>query len=153
MSSIRLEPAHIRQITAAAEAATPRECCGLLVGTGNPATGIVVTEVVTSTNIAAADRPDRFEVDPEIRFRTMRRLEGTPLDIVGHYHSHPDHPPDPSATDLAWAFEPELAWLIAGLRNGRVTALKAFRLTDDGTAFHPLEALPGSENTFDLPLD
>lgn len=151
MSTIRLTPQHIALVVAEAEAALPNECCGLLVGAGDPAGGLVVTEIVTSANLAAGDRHDRFEVDPEVRFRTMRRLEGTPYGIVGHYHSHPDHPAEPSATDLEWAFEPELAWLIAGLEGGRVTALRAYRLEDDGSAFRPLDALPGTGNAFALP--
>ena len=150
MSFVHLTPDHISRIVAEAEAAVPNECCGLLVGTGDVESGLVVTDVVISPNIAAPNRPDRFEVDPEVRFRTMRRLEGTPYDIVGHYHSHPEHPAEPSATDLENAFEPDLAWLIAGVKAGQVTTLRAFRVEPDASAFRPLMARPGIGNRFDL---
>lgn len=151
MGTIRLGADHIALISTEAVAALPNECCGLLVGVGDPLGGITVTEVVTSPNLAAADGPDRFEVDPAVRFETMRRLENTGKAIVGHYHSHPNHPPEPSATDLSMAFEPELAWLICGLERGRVTALRAYRLLADGSAFEPLGAVPGADNRFALP--
>lgn len=153
MSSIRLQPAHIALIRREAEAAYPNECCGLLTGTGTPDGGVDVVAVVPSPNLAAAARSDRFEVDPEVRFQTMRDCEAKGIAIVGHYHSHPDHPPEPSDVDLSMAFEPELVWLIAGVDDGAMSALKAYKPTDDATRFKPVYALPGSDNAFDLSQD
>jgi len=150
MAIVRLQPVHIDLIRQEAEAAWPNECCGLLVGTGNRTEGIVVADVVPSPNLAASDRSDRFEVDPEVRFKTMRDCEAQDLEIVGHYHSHPEHPPEPSAVDLEMAYEPELVWLIAGLTDGKVNALNAFRLNDDASAFEAIGAAPGEHNSFDI---
>jgi proteasome lid subunit RPN8/RPN11 len=104
----------------------PNECCGLLVGRSNArADGIdcIVTRVEPSPNVAEAGVRDRFEVDPALRFRLMRELGDGPLQIVGHYHSHPDHPAAPSPRDLEMAFEPELVWLIVAVpKGGKATA-------------------------------
>lgn len=150
MAYLRLSPAHLEIIRRESEAAYPAECCGLLVGAGNKENGIDVHHVVTSRNLAATDRNDRFEVDPETRFHAMREAEEQELEIVGHYHSHPDHLAEPSSTDLEMAFEPDLMWVIASVSNGRLSAIKAFQLSSDGTRFEPLEAHPGTANSFDL---
>lgn len=106
----------INQITAAAAHAYPEECCGLLVGQrGGEA--VHITQVVESPNIAT-NRWRRFEVDPALRLAMMRRLRGTAEEIVGHYHSHPDGPPQPSGHDAAMAFETQLIWLVVAVVRG-----------------------------------
>lgn len=126
----------LTQITAAAEAAYPAECCGLLVGRGRR--HLRVTRVVPSANLLAAEHRDRFEVDPAVRLALMRELGDGPERLIGHYHSHPDHAAAPSATDLAMAFEPELVWLITAVAGGRAGATAAFRLAAAAHAFRPL---------------
>lgn len=122
----------------AAETAYPEESCGLLIGRLDDAGRAVVTRVCPSANVAEADRRTAFEVDPAIRFAVMRRLEGTDERIVGHYHSHPDHTPEPSARDLAMAFEPEFIWLITEVAIGRARASRAFAVAVDGSGFTPV---------------
>lgn len=136
---IFLPPSELRKIEQAAENAYPAECCGLLVGHDGPGTDIVVTRAVESENLKAADRTDRFEVDPKVRFDLMRALEGTQERIVGHYHSHPDHPANPSATDLSMVWEPELIWLITAVEGGRAAETAAHRPHVDGSGFDKLE--------------
>lgn len=137
---IRITDSDRRIVTAAATAAYPAECCGLLVGFGNPGSDLSVTDVIESPNIVAHERLDRFEVDPRVRFAVMRRFEGTGRQIIGHYHSHPDGEPVPSATDRSMVFEPALVWLIAGVHSasgskpGQSATLRAWlfdQLTDD----------------------
>lgn len=134
---IRLPRAIAAEIGGFAEQAYPEECCGLLVGRDLESDAIAVTRAVASANVAESDRRHSFEVDPQVRFHLMRALEGTNQRIVGHYHSHPDHAPVPSAHDLARAFEPDLAWLIVGVAAGHAGPCAAFRLAPDGSAFRP----------------
>ncbi len=130
-------PAHLlRRVVDAAEAAYPAECCGLLAGTG--ARGLRVTRVVPAANLLAAERADRFEVDPAARLALMRELGDGPERLIGHYHSHPDQPPEPSATDLAMAWEPELVWLITAVCAGQAIATTAHRLDPARGRFRPL---------------
>ncbi|MBF0561671.1 MAG: M67 family metallopeptidase [Alphaproteobacteria bacterium] len=111
-------------VLAAAEAAYPAECCGLLVGEFDPIAGLAhVTRVVPSRNLLAGEASDRFEIDPAVRFRVMRE----PGFLIGHYHSHPDGPAQPSARDRAMVYEPELVWLIIAVAKGRALQASAFR--------------------------
>jgi proteasome lid subunit RPN8/RPN11 len=96
-------------------AAWPREGCGLLSGRDQGDGRLRVEAAHPTANVDASGRPDRFEVDPAARFALMRRLRGGASRLVGHFHSHPGHPPVPSVTDRRAAFEPDLVWLIVGL--------------------------------------
>lgn len=144
MSVVRLPVPLLRQIAGAAEAAYPRECCGLIAGTGDTEAGIDVTRAVVAANVHPDGGHDRFEVDPQARFDLMRELGeigGRPPSaerLVGHYHSHPDHLATPSATDLACAFEPNLVWLIVGVDGGAATAVTAHLLDADAGRFRQI---------------
>ena len=122
---IRLSVAHLDHIKAEAVAAYPTECCGLLVGNTNTAT---VRRVVPSRNMLAGHGNDRFEIDPQTRINLERALRNTSESIIGHYHSHPDHPAEPSNTDLEMAFEPELIWLIISVSGGKAIDVKAHQI-------------------------
>ncbi len=144
--AVRLSAAADRTIRDAAAAAYPEECCGLLVGIGDVDGDLWVQRAVTSHNLSAGDRLDSFEVDPKVRFDLMRELGlakdsdvAPPPRIVGHYHSHPDHPAEPSERDRQQAFEPEFVWLIASVMAGEVAALTAHAVTPDGFRRLPLE--------------
>ena len=123
---ILLPAALLRRIEAAAQAAYPDECCGLLIGFREPAGRVRVTRVAESVNVAPPPRRRRFEVDPALRFSMMRRLRGSREEIVGHYHSHPDGLARPSGRDSAQAYEPELVWLIVAVAGDRSTATTAW---------------------------
>jgi proteasome lid subunit RPN8/RPN11 len=129
----------LKSICYLAEAAYPRECCGLLIGRDNSPTAITVTRIAESENVANGPGLDRFEVDPQVRFDIMRQLGcigasgsatvAPPAErVVGHFHSHPDHPAQPSQTDLEMAFEPEMIWVITAVVDGRATQTTAHRL-------------------------
>lgn len=133
---IRLTPSHCKDITAQAERAYPYECCGLLAGIRDKEGAVTITRVVASPNTQIASPKDldtqsgrdSFEIDPQVRFDLMRALSDTAETIVGHYHSHPDHPAHPSERDLDMAFEPELTWLIVSVNAGRATIPQAWQL-------------------------
>jgi proteasome lid subunit RPN8/RPN11 len=135
---IRIPAAELAKIERAAAAAYPVESCGLLVGRDRPDGTVAVSRAIESANLRAAERTDRFEVDPKVRFDVMRALEGTDERIVGHYHSHPDHPAEPSDADLRNAWEPELIWLITAVENGRPGPTTAHVLNDARTGFRAL---------------
>ncbi len=105
-------------ITAAAEAAYPKECCGLLAGRDDGGGEILVTRVEPSPNLAEGDQRDSFLVDPKIQFDLMRDLGDGPERIIGHYHSHPDHPARPSERDRQSVFYPDHIWVIVGVVGG-----------------------------------
>jgi proteasome lid subunit RPN8/RPN11 len=104
---------HLRQIADAAEAAYPRECCGLLAGKPRPNGDIEVVRVHPSANLGK--RPDRFEIDPRLWVDLSRAHGKGPVRVVGLYHSHPDRPAQPSATDLEAAWGEDLVWIIVSV--------------------------------------
>ncbi len=144
---IVLAPSHLRQITEAAEAAYPNECCGLLVGRSEPSGDRVVMRVVASANVAEGGARDRFEVDPRVRFDVQRALEDGPERIVGHYHSHPDHAAQPSERDVEMAWEPDLVWLIVAVDDGRATETTAHLLDRGAGTFRPIRLAIGTSKT------
>ncbi|CCQ75043.1 Mov34/MPN/PAD-1 family protein [Magnetospira sp. QH-2] len=119
------------------ETAYPREGCGLLVGRHDPEGRTVVLDVVPTDNHASGDQQDSFEIDPQVHMNLLRTLRGGEATVVGHFHSHPDHPAAPSARDHAMAHDPKMIWVIAAVADGCLVALSAYRL-DEGT-FKPLE--------------
>ncbi len=122
-----------------AEQAYPEECCGLLVGTGDPTGTVTVTRVVSSPNVAPSGKNDSFEVAPKLRFDLMRKLEGGGDRIVGHYHSHPDHPARPSRRDIEMAWEPEMVWLITAVVGGRADRTTAHLIDRDRGRFREID--------------
>ncbi len=130
----------LAQITEAAEAAYPKECCGLLTGRENDAGDIRVTRVAPSPNVTEADTRDSFLVDAKLQFDLMRELGDGPEQIIGHYHSHPDHPPQPSERDRQSAFYPDHVWVIVGVDDGRAGDVAAYRFdsADDDFQTIPL---------------
>ena len=143
LSVLVVPRAVLAAVERAAEAAYPEETCGLLAGRRDGPEGLVITGFRSSANVTATDRRDTFEVDPAVRFALMRDLEGTGTEIVGHYHSHPDHPPVPSTQDLEHAYEPELVWLITTVAQGRAGITRAFAVAPDGSCFIALELALG----------
>lgn len=118
------------EIFAALSGSFPEEGCGLLLGRRDAA-AVGIERVVASPNIAE-NREKTFEIDPGLRLRTQREARGAGLEIVGHFHSHPFGEPAPSDTDRARAaLEPDLIWLIMGLRWGGPQGMAAWRLTPD----------------------
>ncbi len=118
----------LKRVTDAAEASYPEEACGLLVGLETPEGNLVVSQVEAAANVASGGTGARFEIDPRVRISLARRLRGGAERVIGHYHSHPDHPALPSQHDLKMAFEPELVWLITSVPAGRATETAAFCL-------------------------
>lgn len=118
----------------------PHEACGLMTGTRDDET-VTVTGIHESDNVTERDPRTGFEIDPKLRFDLMRELESRSdgTDIVGHYHSHPDHPAEPSATDLSMTYETDFVWLICGVTKDGATDLNAFKPHEDRSRFHELE--------------
>jgi proteasome lid subunit RPN8/RPN11 len=114
--------AHIEQH---AESTYPHECCGVLVG--NAGNVRVAVEAHSTGNLNTERAHDRFELDPRDYMRIDREVRARGLDIIGIYHSHPDHPAQPSATDLAAAWE-GYSYVIVSVRKGEAGDFHSFEL-------------------------
>ena len=136
---VHLPDALARRIRAHAESCYPEEACGLLTGHSD-GKDLHVTDVHDSNNVTERDPKTGFEIDPKLRFDLMRKIEarGDGTEIVGHYHSHPDHPAAPSATDLSMTYETDFVWLICGVAKDGTTELNAFKPLKDRSRFEKL---------------
>jgi proteasome lid subunit RPN8/RPN11 len=112
----------IEQVVAHARAEAPRECCGMLIGSGAS-----VTEAASARNIA--EKPTRFLIDPQDHIDAIRGARKRGLDVLGFYHSHPHSPAVPSETDRAEASYPDDLYMIVSLKDDP-PELRLYRLTD-----------------------
>ena len=86
----------VADMLAHAREEAPRECCGLLVGTGD-----AVERSVRARNLD--ERPGRYLIDPQSHFAAIHAARSEGRNVIGAYHSHPASAPVPSATDIAEA--------------------------------------------------
>ncbi|MBW8784547.1 MAG: M67 family metallopeptidase [Novosphingobium sp.] len=96
----------IATLIAEAATAAPRECCGILLGTGER-----IARAVPAANIAAEPLV-RFELDPAALFAAHKAARAGGRAVIGYYHSHPAGHPLPSATDCAHATGDGSVWAI-----------------------------------------
>ncbi len=117
----------------------PNEICGIMLGQVSTHT---VGEVRRAKNIIVERSRDRYEIDPIDHIRIQREADGAGLDIVGYYHSHPDHPAQASRfdTERAWA---GYVYVIVSIEKGKAVDANAFAAQQDGGPFHsePLEVI------------
>lgn len=109
----------------------PYECCGALLGTFNGADRCV-TQVVRCGN-TRDDRPqDRYHIDPKELIAIQRQATQQGLEIVGFYHSHPDHPAQWSQTDLAEAHWLGCSYVITQVEKASANRTNSFVLLGEG---------------------
>jgi len=111
----------------------PNEICGIMLG---PQGDHTVTEVRRARNIILERSRDRYEIDPLDHIRIQREADDAGLDIVGYYHSHPDHPARASVfdTERAWS---GYVYVIVSIEQGKPVDANAFVAEQDGGPFHP----------------
>ncbi len=112
----------------------PHECCGLLLGRIEDAVRRVKASFPIDNAREEDARGNRYLISPDEYRRGEVAARAQDLEVVGFYHSHPDHPARPSAFDLEHAW-PWYAYAIVAVEKGRSGALAAFRLREDREAF------------------
>ncbi len=108
----------------------PHECCGVLLGRleGGKRT---VMEVVRAGNTRQDSLHNRYNIDPKELVRIQRQARERDLDIVGFYHSHPDHPARWSPTDFAEAHWIGCSYVITSVLKGIACQTNSFALLGD----------------------
>jgi proteasome lid subunit RPN8/RPN11 len=124
---LRISKGHLHSVRRSAESCYPNECCGVLLGKLVDGERVVF-EVVSCKNVAAGDQRDRYHIDPAELIDVQKRARDGGLDIVGFFHSHPDHPPAASRTDLKEALWFACSYLIVEMRDGRAADVASFVL-------------------------
>jgi proteasome lid subunit RPN8/RPN11 len=109
--------------------AFPHECCGALLGKDG-----IVHETFALPNTTEEGPRRRFLVRPDDYRAAEKRARDTGLELLGFYHSHPDHPARPSQYDLDHAW-PSFSYVIVSVMSGADQALTSWQLKDDRSVF------------------
>jgi len=131
--SVRISAVALRAIADHGVSTYPHECCGALIGRDD-----AIVEAFGLPNTTDEGPRRRFLVRPADYRAAEARAREVGAEILGFYHSHPDHPARPSQYDLDHAW-PNLAYVIVAVASGRPGATTLWRLRDDRTAFEPGE--------------
>jgi proteasome lid subunit RPN8/RPN11 len=113
--------------------AYPEECCGILLGREENGSRSVC-DVIELRNAMSEQRERRFLITDEDYRRVEAFAQDQRAQIIGLYHSHPDHPAEPSQFDLDNAL-PWLSYVIVAVEAGIPAAVRAWRLRDDRSQF------------------
>ncbi len=108
------------QLRTHGEETYPHECCGILLGRSTPA-GIEVADLIRAGNTRIDSAHNRYNIDPRELIAAGREGRKLGLDIVGFYHSHPDHPAQWSQTDFAEAHWFGCAYVITAVEGNKET--------------------------------
>ena len=130
---LKIDKSHYEALRCHGEETYPYECCGVLLGTMNGE-----QRIVTSTARCGNTRDDsphnRYHIDPRELVRIQREGRERGEDIVGFYHSHPDHPARWSPTDLAEAHWFSCSYVITSVAKGKAEVTNSFELSGNDEA-------------------
>jgi proteasome lid subunit RPN8/RPN11 len=132
--TLRLPGALAEEIRRHGEAAYPAECCGAMLGRVEGAAKEVV-RLSPAVN-RRTDDPHRYLIAPDDLRQLEREVREAGQEIVGYYHSHPDHPARPSAFDAEHAW-PWYSYLIVRIDRGRGADMASWVLEDERPLMHP----------------
>jgi len=125
---LTIPPPLYNQLRHHGEQTYPYECCGILLGHAVETT-IIVYELIRAGNTRTDSAHNRYNIAPQELIAAQRHARKANLDIVGFYHSHPDHPAQWSPTDFAEAHWFGCAYLITAVEKGKAEITNSFLLT------------------------
>jgi proteasome lid subunit RPN8/RPN11 len=117
----------------------PAECCGILFGTRSSDVRILA-EVCSCSNIAT-DTSRRYEISPVEAVSVQRQARAAGLEIIGFYHSHPNHPAVPSQTDAELAAWPDCSYVIVSVHDGTLSDMRSWVWRGDTFTEEAIETL------------
>jgi proteasome lid subunit RPN8/RPN11 len=145
MARLRLDPGVSEAIRDHGRATYPDECCGALIGRDG-----VVQSTFALPNVTDEGPRRRFRISPDDYRASERRASESGGELLGFYHSHPDHPARPSQYDLdhAWPF---FSYIIVSVRGAVPEDMTSWRLKDDRSAFDQEELTYGEHHSHSDP--
>ncbi len=149
--AIQLNAGQLESIRSYGAREYPNECCGMLLGHADGAVK-QVSEVVPLRNLrhdtaraqellpledpGRESEKNRFLIDPQEQLRVEKEARARGLDVLGYYHSHPDHPARPSNYDREHAW-PWYSYIILSVEQGQASELTSWVLSEDRARFDP----------------
>ena len=133
---IKLKEEQIAEIERHGEQTYPFECGGMLIGCFAADGAKSVVELLPMENaVDETERHNRVLITPKDVMRAERYAREKKLDVVGYYHSHPDHPARPSQFDLDHAL-PVWTYSIVSVESGKAVDVRAWEMEDDRSKFN-----------------
>jgi proteasome lid subunit RPN8/RPN11 len=128
---LRIGQSHYDSLRQHGEETYPHECCGVLLGRfeGENHETRVVTSLARAGNTRTDSPQNRYSIDPKELIYIQREARERQEEIIGFYHSHPDHPAQWSATDLAEAHWFSCSYVITSVEKGKAVLTNSFELT------------------------
>jgi proteasome lid subunit RPN8/RPN11 len=124
---LKMSQADYDLIRQEAEQSYPRESCGILLGISSD--GCRNVNSIIQCDNADPEPLRRYTIDPKQVIAAFKLARSRNQDIIGFYHSHPDHPAQFSDTDLAEAYWQDCSYVITSVNHGRAAQTKSFVLT------------------------
>jgi proteasome lid subunit RPN8/RPN11 len=125
---LKVSYADYQALRAHGEETYPHECCGVLLGKATPE-GNQVAQITRAGNTRTDSAHNRYHIAPEELVKIQRQARKLGLDIVGFYHSHPDHPAMWSPTDFAEAHWLGCSYVITSVDRGAAKITNSFLLS------------------------
>ena len=132
---LRLRSKHTEDVHSHLCRAYPEEGCGVLLGREAEG-GREIERVIGLGNVREDSRRNRYRIAPGQFLAAEREARSAGLDVIGFFHSHPDHPSRPSAFDLEHAW-PWYSYLIVSVERDGVKDARCWRLAEDRSRFEP----------------
>ena len=107
----------------------PDECCGFFYGVEDAQGNRNVSEVLVVNNAKDGDKRRRFEISPVDYMKAEQYALENNLQLLGVYHSHPNHPAIPSEHDRV-AAQPYFSYIIISVLDNRSTHMRSWKLND-----------------------
>ncbi|MEI6221673.1 MAG: M67 family metallopeptidase [bacterium] len=134
---IRISPEHLEAIQKHGESDYPYECCGMLFGTFDENKQKIVHEIFPISNAwEETTKRNRFLITVDEFMQGELAARKKKLDIIGFYHSHPDHPAVPSQFDLEHAW-PLYSYIIIAVQSKQGKEITSWELNADRSQFTP----------------
>ncbi len=136
---IKLNHASLHKMKLHSSRTYPEECCGVLLGRVDNETK-VVCDILEMKNAKDENRSTRFLITPEDYKSAEQQAKQEGVDLVGSYHSHPDHPAVPSQFDLEHAM-PWWSYVIINVEAGQPSTLRSWLMNEDRSRFEEEELI------------
>jgi proteasome lid subunit RPN8/RPN11 len=132
--TLEIDGQSLREIQTHGEASYPEESAGLLLGIHEGETRRVTAIYKLENAREAFARNNRYLLTPQDYARGEQAAERLGLEVLGVFHSHPDHPSQPSEFDREWAM-PWFSYIITSIDQGRATSSRSWQLQEDRSRF------------------
>jgi len=121
----------VEEIYSQGQQKAPIEACGYLAGNNN-----IVARRYPMHNVDQSN--EHFTLDPAEQFKVIKETRAEDLEILAVYHTHPETPARPSEEDIKLAYDPNIIYVIASLKDDNNT-IKAFKINNGNVTEQELE--------------